>query len=98
MKKTKLLLSAFVICLFAFLVQVSVSAQETEVPEGYTGIYDIADLWGIRKNPEGNYILMNDIDITEETKEGGSWDAGEGWQPIETFSGILMEMGIRLLE
>lgn len=97
MKKTKLLLSAFVICLFAFLVQVSVSAQETEVPEGYTGIYDIADLWGIRNNPEGNYILMNDIDITEETKEDGSWDAGTGWEPIETFSGILDGNGYQII-
>ena len=97
MKKTKLLLSAMILCLFAFLFQMNVSAQETEVPEGYTGIYDIADLWGIRNNPEGNYILMNDIDITEETQEGGSWDAGTGWEPIETFSGILDGNGHQII-
>lgn len=97
MKKTKLLLSAIILCLFAFLFQMNVSAQETEVPEGYTGIYDIADLWGIRNNPEGNYILMNDIDITEETQEGGSWDAGTGWEPIETFSGILDGNGHQII-
>lgn len=97
MKKTKLLLSAMILCLFAFLFQMNVSAQETEVPEGYTGIYDIADLWGIRNNPEGNYILMNDIDITEETQEGGSWDAGTGWKPIETFSGILDGNGYQII-
>lgn len=97
MKKTKLLLSAMILCLFAFLFQMNVSAQETEVPEGYTGIYDIADLWGIRNNPEGNYILMNNIDITEETQEGGSWDAGTGWEPIETFSGILDGNGYQII-
>jgi len=51
------------------------------VPEGYTGIYTIDDLYAIRNNPSENYILMNDIDMSE-TAPGGDWDNGNGWKPI----------------
>ncbi|MBO4937627.1 MAG: leucine-rich repeat protein [Oscillospiraceae bacterium] len=36
-------------------------APETEVPEGFTGIYDTAGLSAMTANPSGSYILMNDI-------------------------------------
>ncbi len=39
------------------------SGQLTEVPEGYVGIYTEADLDLIRENPDGNFILMDDIDL-----------------------------------
>lgn len=39
------------------------SGQLTEVPEGYVGIYSEADLDLIRENPDGNFILMEDIDL-----------------------------------
>ena len=39
------------------------SYQLTEVPEGYTGIYTEADLDLIRNDPDGNFILMADIDL-----------------------------------
>lgn len=68
-----------------------------EVPEGYTPIYDIADLYAIRNNPTGNYILMNDIDMTEDTNEGGDWEQGNGWEAIETFSGVLDGNGYRII-
>lgn len=65
-----------------------VTAMSTsEVPEGYTAINSLDDLALIRSNPEGNYILMNDIDMTDATKPGGSIDTGNGWVPIEKFSG-----------
>ena len=49
----------------------------------YTPIYTVEDLYNIRKNLAGNYILMNDIDLTEATTKGGAWDfGGNGWNPI----------------
>lgn len=60
----------------------------TEVPEGYTAVSTVEDLYAIRANPSGKYILMNDIDLSE-TAKGGDWDGGNGWTPIPSFSGIL---------
>lgn len=66
-----------------------------EVPEGYTPIRTTEDLYGISNNPEGNYILMTDIDLSG-TKPGGDLDAGNGWNPIENFDGILDGNGYRI--
>ena len=38
--------------------------HQTEVPDGYIGIYSIEDFDYIPSNPQYSYILMNDIDIT----------------------------------
>ena len=55
----------------------------TEVPEGYVGVYTVEDLYCVRNDLTANYILMNDIDLTEATAEGGDWDFyGNGWNPI----------------
>lgn len=62
------------------------AAVYDEVPEGYTGIYTIDDLYAIRNDLGGNYILMNDIDLSE-TAPGGDWDNGNGWSPIGGFIG-----------
>ena len=49
----------------------------------YVPIYTIEDLYNVRNNLSGSYILMNDIDMTEATAEGGDWDFnGNGWNPI----------------
>lgn len=56
------------------------------VPEGYTGVYTIDDLYAVRNNLAGKYILMNDIDMSE-TAPGGDWDNGNGWLPIDNFKG-----------
>lgn len=69
----------------------------SEVPEGYTPIKSIDDLYGINDNPEGNYILMNDIDLTQETSPGGSWDTGNGWTPLKSFSGTFDGNGYRII-
>lgn len=62
------------------------AAVYDEVPDGYTGIYTIDDLYAIRNNLNGKYILMNNIDMSE-TASGGDWDSGNGWLPIDDFSG-----------
>ena len=85
-KNVKKAVSAFLIVVMtvALLFQNTAVAQEmqgsmgTGIPEGYIPIYTIADLVGINSNPSGNYILMNDIDMTKETSPGGSWDTGHG--------------------
>lgn len=97
MKRKNIILSLLILCILVFSINMKTSAQETEVPEGYTGIYTIADLWGIRNDTAGKYILMNDIDLTEATKEGGDWDTGMGWVPIPTFSGVLDGNGYRII-
>ena len=46
-------------------------------------IYTVEDLYNVRKDLMGSYILMNDIDLTDATAEGGAWDFyGNGWNPI----------------
>ena len=47
--------------------------DESAIPEGYTPIYDAADLYAIRNNLEGNYIMMADIDLSEATAPGENW-------------------------
>lgn len=78
---------------------ISENKEETmsQIPEGYTPIYDITDLYAIRNNPSGNYILMNDIDMAEDTNEGGDWEQGNGWEAIETFSGVFDGNGYRII-
>ncbi|MBT2738110.1 InlB B-repeat-containing protein [Bacillus sp. ISL-7] len=57
--------------------------QQTEVPSGYIGIYSAEDLYNVRNNLNGSYILMNDIDLTVDTAEGGRFfNNGSGWNPI----------------
>ncbi len=65
------------------------------IPEGYTPISDIYDLYAIRNNPEGNYILVNDIDMSA-TQKGGDFDCGTGWDSIEEFHGTLDGNGHRI--
>lgn len=105
MKNVRKAVSAFLMVAMTvtLLFQNTAVAQETqggsgtEVPEGYTPIYTIADLVGINSNPSGNYILMNDIDMTKETSPGGSWDTGHGWTPLDKFSGTFEGNGHRII-
>ena len=55
-----------------FIKYVSV---KTSVPEGYTGIYTAEDFRAIENSPKNNYVLMNDIVLSN-------------WTPIY-FAGIL---------
>jgi len=79
----------------------SVSAEDV-IPEGYTPIYTFEDLYAVRNNLAGKYILMNDIDMTELTAPGGDWDInGTGWEPIGTessgFSGVFDGNGHKII-
>jgi len=65
------------------------SNDESAIPEGYTPIYDAADLYAIRNDLKGKYIMMADIDLSEATAPGGELDTGNGWDPIQDFAGIL---------
>lgn len=76
---------------------VQAAEGQKSIPEGYTPIYTIDDLIGINNDTSGNYILMNDIDMTEATKAGGSWDTGHGWTPLNRFSGIFNGNGYRII-
>ncbi len=97
--KTKRLLAFIltaILCVQTLPSQNTAKAEEgTE--EEYTPIHTIEDLVGINSNPRGKYILMNDIDMTEETKPGGSWDTGHGWTPLDSFSGTFDGNGYRII-
>lgn len=59
--------------------------QLTEIPEGYIGIYTAEDLNHIRDDLDGNYIMMNDIFITDaDYAEGGVFE--DGFEPIGSYS------------
>ena len=97
MKKTISIVMALLICLCCFPVTGFAVEGGSEVPEGYIGVYTIEDLYCVRNDLTANYILMNDIDLSEATAEGGDWNyGGRGWNPIgsndvyggQAFSGI----------
>ena len=48
----------------------STTAHVTAVPDGYIGIYTVDDFDYLRNSSTGQYILMNDIDMTDTKK----WD------------------------
>jgi hypothetical protein len=50
-----------------------------------TTISDINDLNDIRDDLNGNYYLTADIDASDTA----TWNDGDGWEPIEAFSGTL---------
>ncbi len=80
MKKTLSIVLSMILLLTVVPVgTICVSAAEDDVIE----IRTIADLYSINNNLGGNYRLMNDIDMTEDTAVGGDWDfMGNGWEPI----------------
>ena len=68
-----------------------------EVPQGYVAIYNIDELYAVRNGLDQNYILMNDIDMTTVTTPGGEFDNGNGWKPIENFTGNFDGNGYRII-
>lgn len=78
-----LVLSLLMIVTIVPLGAIAASAQTDVVPDGYTAVRTVLDLYKVRYNLAGNYILMNDIDLTEATAKGGDYDyGGNGWNPI----------------
>lgn len=95
MRKVFLRSCLLILLLFANVVNVNATSV---VPEGYTPIYTIADLYAINNDLDGNYILMNDIDMSEATAEGGDWNLyGYGWTPINDFAGVFDGNGYRIV-
>ena len=62
-----------------FAVSIPTIQAEDTIPEGYTPIYDAFDLYFVSGDLTGNYILMNDIDLTPYLAEGGDLYNAEGW-------------------
>lgn len=63
------------------VVELNALASSTE--DEWIEVYDVVDLYCIRNDLTANYILMNDIDLTEATAKGGDYDfMGNGWSPI----------------
>ncbi len=85
--KTKILsLFLAVVMLFSVLSVGATAESLTEVPEGYVGVYTKDDLFAVRENPSGKYILMNDIifDDADYVNGGDFYNSGKGWEPIGT--------------
>lgn len=74
-------------------IQTARAAESDEIgedEENYIEITNVSELYAIRNNLKGKYRLMNDIDLTEATAEGGEVNnTGHGWDPIHNFSGEL---------
>ena len=60
----------------------AIAVTSTNVNEdGFIEVRTIGDLYNIRDDLTANYILMNDIDLTIATAQGGDWDyGGRGWR------------------
>ena len=93
-----LLVFSMIVTLYTPTCSKAQNASLEAVPEGYIGIYDIGDLYGIRNDLSANYILMKDIDMSKDTAEGGEWNLlGHGWTPIDGFAGTLDGNGHRII-
>ena len=78
-KALSIILSVILLLTIVPVGTIGASAEENDVIE----IRTIAELFNINNNMSGNYKLMNDIDMTEDTAVGGDWDfMGNGWEPI----------------
>lgn len=72
--------------------------KPTEEPIEWKAIKDAGDLYAIRDDLDGCYYLVNDIDLSEVTAEGGEYDLeGHGWDPIDGFTGRLDGRGYRII-
>ena len=82
-----------ILLFFIFLTSSVVNASEL------IEIRTADELRAIDNNLSGNYILMNDIDLSE-TRQGGQLDSGNGWKPIgdlfNSFSGVFDGNGYKI--
>ncbi len=59
------------------------SVQAETVASSPIYVYTAEDLYAVRENLDGHYVLMADIDLSEYTAAGGKYDHnGNGWLPI----------------
>ena len=69
-KRITAIIGTFIIC-FSVLTM-AFADESAEIPDGYTPIYKAEDLYNIRNDLDGKYILTNDIDLS----------VYENWEPI----------------
>lgn len=95
-KSIKLSIAIFLSTMLIFS-SLPVSIFATSKTDEFIEVYTIEELYNVRNDLTANYILMNDIDLTDATAEGGEWDfMGNGWNPIgsndvygaEKFGGV----------
>ncbi|NHC41054.1 hypothetical protein G6549_13850 [Bacillus sp. MM2020_1] len=56
---------------------------DSNIPDGFIPVYDEEDLDQMRENLSGQYILMNDLDLTDDVSSGGVfYHEGKGWESI----------------
>ena len=91
----KLMVALFALLLCICLTDGKCAASKTEIPEGYTPIKSVDDLYGINNNPEGSYILMNDIDLSQ-TAAGGNGILETDGNQSKSFTTRLTETAIVL--
>lgn len=83
MKKAIALILVIIMSFGCFSSVSFAEGTDTETEIEYIEVYDVEDLYCVRNDLTANYILMNDIDLTEATAAGGDWDfLGNGWDPI----------------
>lgn len=96
-KKIITILLVVALCVSNVLMSVSAETRDNEnEAKVFKEIRTIADLKAIDNDPAGNYRLMADIDMTDATKNGGTWDSGSGWVPLKTFWGEFDGNGYRI--
>lgn len=66
---------------------------DMDIPDGYTGIFNVADLNAVRNELDGKYILMNDIDLSSVD----NWFPIGGEYQEDGFSGVLDGNGHAIL-
>ena len=67
-------------------------SQKKEVPEGFTAIASAEDMWLLTDDPEGSYIFMNDVDISENTSLLGALNE-TGFYGVLDGNGYSLNMG-----
>jgi hypothetical protein len=79
-------------CLFVLVVQNSFGIVNQVNAEGEIEIYYLQDLYDVRNNLTGSYLLMNDLDFNSDSSydqtdpdwatKKTTWTTGDGWVPI----------------
>ena len=94
--KIKKIISIILVAALCFTMAPLKANAKEETEKEFKEIRTIEDLYAINNDTSGNYRLMNDIDMTEETAKGGSWDTGHGWTPLNDFWGEFDGNGYRI--
>ena len=83
MKKRLLCMAICIAIMFSYVSVPVGAADDGDENLDWIEVYTIEDLYSINDDMCGNYKLMNDIDLSEDTALGGDWDfIGQGWDPI----------------